>query len=205
MDLNVWFAFAVAATLLLMIPGPTVALVASYALGAGRRSAMQTVPGVALGDLTAMSVSLAGAGAILATSATAFTVLKLFGAAYLVWMGIGLWRSAPAGFAQPRALSGRRMFWNSYVVTALNPKGIVFFIAFVPQFVDPNRPILTQFVILTATFVLLAAINAAMWAVLFGEMRDRLGRPGVLRWLTWIGGSCLIAAGCATALARRVA
>ena len=205
MAFETWAAFALAATLLLMIPGPTVALVASYAMGAGRRSAMQTVPGVALGDLPAMSVSLAGAGAVLATSAAAFTVLKLFGAAYLIWMGIGLWRSAPDSFAAPRAITGRRMCWNSYVVTALYPKSIVFFIAFVPQFVDPGRAVLPQFAVLTLTFVALAAVNTLLWAVLFGEMRQRFEKPSVLRWMTRVGGSCLILAGCATAVARRAA
>jgi len=126
MSLELWFAFALASSVLLIIPGPTVMLVVSYALGRGRASGWATVPGVALGDLTAMSVSLAGAGAVLAASATLFTVLKLAGAAYLIWLGVGLWRSVPQsleisrGERLPREF--RRMFWRAYVVTALNPK-----------------------------------------------------------------------------------
>jgi threonine/homoserine/homoserine lactone efflux protein len=206
MPIEIWLAFVVASAILVTIPGPTVLLVVSHAMGAGRRSGWATVPGVALGDLTAMTVSLAGAGAVLAASATLFTLLKLAGAAYLVWLGIKLWRSDPS----PEALAARAgpkgflaMFASAFVVTALNPKGIVFFIAFVPQFVLTDRPLLPQFAILVATFVTIAAINVALWALLAGEMRARFRRPGLLRLVNRVGGSLLIGAGALTALARR--
>ena len=209
MSPEIWIAFALASAVLLAIPGPTVMLVVSYALGRGRDSAWATVPGVSLGDFTAMTVSLAGAGAVLAASATLFTVLKLCGAAYLVWLGIGLWRAAPAGLVIERGArvpkEYHRMFWNAYVVTALNPKSIVFFIAFVPQFVVADAPLLPQFAILTATFVGLAAVNTVLWAVLVGEMRRRFERPGTLKLINRTGGGCLIGAGVLTALTRRVA
>jgi threonine/homoserine/homoserine lactone efflux protein len=207
MSLEIWIAFALASSVLLIIPGPTVMLVVSYALGRGRDSAWATVPGVSLGDLTAMSASLAGAGAVLAASATLFTVLKLCGAAYLVWLGIGLWRAAPARLAVPsgeRVLREyRRMFWHAYVVTALNPKSIVFFIAFVPQFIVPHTPLMPQFAILVATFVGLATVNTILWALLVGEMRRRFDRPGAMRLINRLGGGFLIGAGALTALARR--
>jgi threonine/homoserine/homoserine lactone efflux protein len=209
MSLEVWIAFALASAVLLTIPGPTVMLVVSYALGRGRDSAWATVPGVALGDLTAMTVSLAGAGAVLAASAGLFTVLKLCGAGYLVWLGIGLWRAAPENlaamrdFRAPRDLRG--MFWNAYMVTALNPKSIVFFIAFVPQFVVADAPLLPQFIIMIATFVGLAALNTVLWAVLVGEMRRRFEKPATLKLINRVGGSFLITAGVLTALTRRAA
>ena len=209
MSLEIWIAFALASAVLLAIPGPTVMLVVSCALGRGRDSAWATVPGVVLGDLTAMTVSLAGAGAVLTASATLFTVLKLCGAGYLVWLGIGLWRAAPARLEIARGdrapKESRRMFWNAYVVTALNPKSIVFFIAFVPQFVVADAPLLPQFAILTATFVGLAAVNTVLWAVLVGEMRRRFERPGTLKLINRTGGGFLIGAGVLTALARRAA
>ena len=208
MSLELWIAFTLASAALLAVPGPTVLVVISYALGKGRASALATVPGVALGDFTAMTVSLLGAGAILAASTTLFTVLKLAGAVYLVWLGIQLWR-AGASLGELTALRQQadrpRMFWNAYVVTALNPKSVVFFVAFVPQFVDPAAPMLAQFAILEATFVLLAAINAAIWALLAGQMRARLHRPSALRLVHRIGGSFLIGAGLLTALTRRTA
>jgi len=207
MSLEIWIAFALASAVLLAIPGPTVMLVVSYALGRGRETAWATVPGVALGDLTAMTVSLAGAGAVLAASATLFTALKLFGAAYLIWLGLGLWRAAPERLAVEPGRRGprdwRKMFWRAYVVTALNPKSIVFFIAFVPQFVVAGAPVLPQFAAMTATFVGLAAVNTALWALLAGEMRQRFERPQALRAVNRLGGGFLIGAGVLTALARR--
>jgi len=88
MDLNIWLAFCAAAIVMLLIPGPTILLVIGQSLGGGARNALPLVAGVALGDLTAMTLSLAGLGAILATSATLFTALKWVGAAYLVWLGV---------------------------------------------------------------------------------------------------------------------
>ena len=203
---EVWFAFALASAAVLAIPGPTVMLVVSYALGRGRATAWETAPGVTLGDFTAMTASLMGAGAVLAASATLFTVLKLLGAAYLIWLGIGLWRSrAELPDAEPAApdRTGRSLFWHAYVVTALNPKSIVFFVAFMPQFLDPARPGVTQFVILEATFLTLAAINVVLWAVLAGKLRAGFRRPATARLVNRLGGSVLIGAGVLTALARR--
>ena len=87
MTFEIWLAFAAASTVLLIIPGPTIILVISYALGAGRRTALWTVIGVFFGDLVAMTLSVIGLGALLAASATAFTVLKWVGGAYLIWLG----------------------------------------------------------------------------------------------------------------------
>ncbi len=98
----------------------------------------------------------------------------------------------------------RSMFWNCYVVTALNPKSIVFFIAFVPQFVNSSEPALAQFVILEATFLLLAGTTLTMWASLAGYLRVYLQRPGTVRAINRVAGSFLIAAGLLTATARRV-
>jgi threonine/homoserine/homoserine lactone efflux protein len=136
MSLEIWIAFTLASAALLAIPGPTVMLVVSYALGRGRATGWATVPGVTLGDFTAMTLSLLGAGAVLAASASLFTALKLLGAAYLVWLGIQLWRAATSAeelLRKADTAGGRRMFWSAYAVTALNPKSIVFFVAFVPQ------------------------------------------------------------------------
>lgn len=209
MSLEIWIAFALASSVLLAIPGPTVMLVVSYALRRGRDSAWATVPGVALGDFTAMTVSLAGAGAVLASSATLFSVLKLCGAVYLVWLGVQLWRATPEKLTVDREMPAprdhTRMFWNAYVVTALNPKSIVFFIAFVPQFVTADAPLIPQFAILIATFVGLAAVNTILWAVLVGEMRRRFEQPATLKLINRTGGCCLVGAGLLTALARRTA
>ena len=169
MDPTTWLAFVAAAVAMLLIPGPTILLVIGQALGGGARTALPLAAGVALGDLTAMTLSLAGLGALLAASSAAFTALKWAGAAYLVYLGVKMWRAPVTAGAAPPLPAGRAMR-EAYVVTALNPKGIVFFVAFVPQFLDPARPFLAQAAILVATFVTLAAVNAAGYALLAARL-----------------------------------
>jgi threonine/homoserine/homoserine lactone efflux protein len=206
MPLDLWLAFAAASTALVLIPGPTVLLVMAYALSQGRRVALATAGGVALGDLVAMTASLAGLGALVLASATAFTVLKWAGAGYLIWLGISMIRSAgapDAALPDPGPVAARRTFGHAAVVTALNPKSIAFFIAFVPQFVDTSRPLLPQFAILTATFVGIATLNALAYALLADRLRARIRRPGVLAWMRRAGGGALVGMGVVTAGLRR--
>ncbi|SDE29984.1 Threonine/homoserine/homoserine lactone efflux protein [Salipiger thiooxidans] len=207
MTLDLWLTFAAASTALLLIPGPTVLLVLSYALSKGRSVAVASAAGVALGDFTAMSLSLAGLGALVMTSAALFTALKWIGAAYLVWLGVKLLRSAPKdGLALPRAeVSASGVFTHAAAVTALNPKSIAFFIAFVPQFLTAEAPLLPQFAILVATFVSLAALNALAYALAADRLRSAIARPLVIAWLTRCGGAALIGMGLLTATLRRSA
>ncbi|HWT07907.1 MAG TPA: LysE family translocator [Roseomonas sp.] len=201
MVVETWLAFVAATVVMLVIPGPTILLVIGQSLGAGRRAALPLVAGVALGDLTAMTLSLAGLGALLAASATLFTVLKFAGAAYLVWLGVKLWR-APVEAAATAPVSARRAMRDAYVVTALNPKGIAFFVAFVPLFVDAGSPFLPQAAVLVATFVGLAAVNAAIYALLASRLSGAVRRPGVRRAFNRCGGTVLMGAGLATAAMR---
>jgi len=208
MDVTLWLAFVAASTALLLVPGPTVLLVLSYALSQGRRVAVSTALGVATGDLIAMTASLAGLGALVLASATAFTLFKWLGAAYLVWLGLRLLWSAPhakfetaSGAGSP--ISALSAFRSAAIVTALNPKGIGFFIAFVPQFLDPSRPILPQSAVLIATFVGLAALNSLAYALLADRLRTRIAKPAVLPWLTRAGGVALVGMGVLTASLRR--
>lgn len=196
-----WLAFLLASAALLAIPGPTILLVIGQSLGAGRGRALPLVAGVALGDLTAMTLSLAGLGAVLAASSLAFTVLKWGGAAYLIWLGVKLWRAPVAATAPP--LTARRAFRDAYVVTALNPKSIAFFVAFVPQFLDGGRAFLPQAAILVASFVTLAACNALAYALLAGRLSGLVTRPAVRRGFNRLGGGMLVGAGIATAAMRR--
>jgi threonine/homoserine/homoserine lactone efflux protein len=210
MSLEAWLAFAAASAIMLAIPGPTILLVVSYALGHGRKTALATVSGVALGDFTAMTASLFGLGALLAASATLFTVLKWIGGAYLIWLGIKLWR-API-IAGPMADNDNlpeekslKIFLHAYVVTALNPKSIVFFVAFVPQFLDPALPFLGQMLIMEATFLVLATINASTYALAAHAARGLIRKASVQRTVNRTGGTLLIAAGAVTAGYRRIA
>ncbi|HET6605225.1 MAG TPA: LysE family translocator [Rhodopila sp.] len=205
MSLDHWLAFVAASAILLAIPGPTVLLVISYALGHGRKSAAAIVAGVALGDLTAMTLSMLGLGAILAASVTIFTALRWVGGAYLVYLGIKLWRAPVEGARLddvPEA-DPFRMFCHAYAVTALNPKGIIFFVAFVPQFLNAAHPLMVQVVTLVATFIVLATLNATAFALLAAAARERLRHPGIRRAINRTGGTLLIGAGLAAAGWRR--
>lgn len=209
MDLSLWMTFVGATLLLLIIPGPTVVLVLTYALTQGRRVAVASAAGVALGDFIAMTASLVGLGALVLASSTLFVALKWVGAAYLVWMGIGMIRRAGSAKAiqieDAPQLSAGAVFRNAAIVTALNPKGIVFFIAFVPQFIRTDAALALQFAILIATFVSLATINVLVYALLEDRLRATIRRPSVLAWMTRIGGGVLIAMGVLTATLRKAA
>jgi threonine/homoserine/homoserine lactone efflux protein len=208
MSIEHWLAFAGASLLLLAIPGPTVLLVISYALGHGRRSALATVVGVGLGDFTAMTASMLGLGALLAASAVLFTVLKWIGAAYLVYLGVKLWRAPVGTLGKASADAETRplhIFLHAYAVTALNPKSMVFFVAFLPQFLDLAAPLVPQMTILEATFLTLAMLNAFSYAMLATAARRTIRKPAVQAAINRIGGSLLIGAGLATVAWRRAA
>lgn len=205
MSLEQWLAFAAASAVLVAIPGPTVLLVISYALGHGRKASVATVAGVALGDFTAMTASMVGLGAVLAASATLFTMLKWIGAAYLIYLGIRLWR-APVGEAAIGSAvetSPRRIFLHTFAVTALNPKGIVFFVAFLPQFLNTAAPIVPQMAVFMATFLVLATVNAALYGLMASTARQTVRNPVVQRTMNRIGGSLLIGAGILTVAWRK--
>jgi threonine/homoserine/homoserine lactone efflux protein len=200
MTIEIWVAFAAASTLLLIIPGPTVLLVVSYALGQGWRTALPMAVGVALGDFTAMTLSMLGLGALLAASATLFTALKWIGAAYLVWLGVRLWRAGGTLEAAPRtdAVSAIRMLGHAWLVTALNPKSITFFVAFLPAFLDPKADFLTQMVVFETTFLVLAFANAFGYALVAARARGFVANPRAIGVVNKVGGGLLIGAGAAT-------
>jgi len=180
MALEIWFTFVIAAGILLVIPGPTILTVISYSVAHGRGAKVPLVAAVALGDSTALAVSLLGLGALLAASAFWFTVVKLVGGLYL-------------------------LFLNTYLVTALNPKGIVFFVAFLPQFLSPNANVTQQLWIFAATFVCLATINATVYAIFAASARKLLASPRAQRRFNVAGGCLLSTAGVWALLAKRPA
>ncbi len=207
MDFNLWLTFVIASTALVFIPGPTVLLVFSYALSHGKRVALATVAGVALGDFIAMTASLAGLGALVMASATLFVALKWVGAAYLIYLGIKIFRSASTtslgDMVAASETSAAKVMAHAATVTALNPKSIVFFMAFVPQFITVGNPLLPQFSILVVTFVSLAALNTLIYALLADKLRAKIARPSVLAWFSRFGGGALILMGVATATYKR--
>ena len=206
MSFETWIAFAVTSAVVVAIPGPTVLMVISYALGHGRRAAYAIVAGVALGDFTAMTGSMLGLGALLATSAEIFTAVKWVGAAYLVYLGTKLWRApveTSTEIAPPPEWSRSRIFIHSYVAATLNPKGIVFYVAFFPQFLAASEPFLPQMLVFIPTFVVLGGLNALSYALLASAARNFIRKPSVQRAVNRVSGTLLIAAGALTVLWRR--
>jgi threonine/homoserine/homoserine lactone efflux protein len=207
MTFETFAAFAAASALLLVIPGPTILLVVSYALGRGWKVAAPVAAGVALGDLTAMTLSMLGVGVLLAKSATLFVALKWIGAAYLIWLGVKLWRAGGALDTEARTDAGPRwrMLAHAWLVTTLNPKSLIFFIAFLPQFLDPALPFAPQMAIFETTFVTLAFLNAFGYALLASRARRLASSPRAIRLVNRAGGTALIGAGAAAALSARTA
>ena len=203
MSLDYFLAYTFTVFVVVLIPGPVVMMIVSYGLSRGREAALRTVAGVTLGDFTAMTLSLSGLGAVLAASATLFTVLKVAGALYLIWLGIGLLRSKPNADAESLQTSSRSIFWTAYWVTALNPKSITFFVAFLPQFIDPSRPVLPQLIIMEVVFLVLGTLNALAYALIASQARKAVSRPSLLAWVNRTGGAILVMAGLATLALRR--
>lgn len=206
MSPEVYLAFVLAAGIVLILPGPTIVLVISQSIAHGRKAVWPLVCGVTAGDFTAMTLSLAGLGAAMAASAALFAVLKWVGAIYLVFLGLGLWfprSSASRTDPAKKRRGGRSFFRSAFIVTAFNPKSIAFFVAFLPQFVVPSAPALPQFLALGSTFLVLATVNAAIYGLFAGRLRDILRGAGVQRWIDRCSGTALIGAGVFTAALHR--
>lgn len=206
MTAETWIAFTVAAMVVLIIPGPTIIFVVSQAVAHGRRAVIPLAVGVTLGDLTAMTFSLLGLGAVLTASAALFSTLKWLGAAYLVYLGVKLWRSKTTIAdiqSEAAGTSSRSLLKSAFIVTALNPKSISFFVAFLPQFVNPAHAALPQLIVLGGTFLLLGTLNASLYALFAGNLREILRSPRAHRRLHRCGGSALIGTGIFTAAAHQ--
>jgi len=206
MSAETWIAFIIAAGIVLVIPGPTILAVISHSLSCGRRAVIPLVAGVAIGDLTAMTCSLLGMGAVLAASSALFSALKLVGAVYLIYIGVKLFRSGASeaeDISAPETVTGKTMLSRLFVITALNPKSIAFFVAFLPQFVNPKYPHIPQFLLLGGTFLSLAILNATFYSLFAGSLREKIESGSVRKRLNYCGGIVLIGAGVFTAAMRR--
>jgi threonine/homoserine/homoserine lactone efflux protein len=194
-------AFAAAACAVILIPGPTVLLVTGYALSGGLRTALLSILGVCLGDAVAMTLTFLGLGAVLAASAELFMILKWLGAAYLVYLGIELWRSpvVPGASEAQRESGLLRIVARAFTVNVVHPKGLAFYAAFLPQFIDSARPALPQMLALGATFMAIAACVLLAYALAAARFRAILVRPEVQHAVNRTGAGCLIGAGLYTA------
>lgn len=206
MTIEMWSAFVLAVVVFCIIPGPTVILVMGQAMANGKRSVIPLVSGVLTGDFVAMSLSLLGLGAILATSAELFLILKWFGVCYLIYLGIKTFTSKTdieneLPFKATR--SGLSMFKDAFLVTALNPKDIMFFVAFLPQFITPSEPLAMQLSILIVTFLSIVAINITFYTMFAGIVRERIQSASAQLWFNRLGGGALLGAAGITATMQK--
>lgn len=202
MDIHLWLAFAAASFVVGVIPGPGVASIVGFAFSSGRRVALASVAGMAAGNATAISVSLAGAGAILGSSAVAFAILKWVGAVYLITIGLlAIIRSGDHVEEMPTRppISPRAAFVTNVAVGTFHPKTILFFVAFASQFIRPDEPYLLQAMILVATFTLIVASTDALYALTASKASELIRRPNVRKWSQRAGGGAIMTAGVAMA------
>lgn len=206
MDLNLWLMFAAASLVMAIIPGPGVASIIGFAFSSGRRTALASVAGMAVGNALAITVSLAGAGAVLATSAVAFTVLKWIGALYLIAVGLfAIIKSTDRTGDTPsgKAISARVAFFTNVAVGTFHPKTILFFMAFASQFIRADEPYLLQAGVIVMTFTLVAATTDTLYALAASQASGIIRQPRVRKWAQRAGGGAVMSAGIAMAAMRR--
>jgi threonine/homoserine/homoserine lactone efflux protein len=209
-DASTFALFVVAALVLLVIPGPSVLYIVARSIEGGRTAGLVSVLGVQTGALVHIAFAAVGLSAILASSAVAFSVVKWLGAAYLVWLGLrsifGRDEEGGEAIVEPASLS--RVFSQGVIVNTLNPKTALFFLAFLPQFVDPARGAAwTQILLLGATFVILALCSDGLYALLSGTaggwLRRRMKGASFRRGQRYVSGGILIALGAVAAVSGK--
>lgn len=196
--------FSGVALVLLLVPGPAVIYIVTTAATQGRRAGLISVAGIHVGTLVHIAAALAGLSAIIVASATAFTIVKLAGAAYLVVVGMRLLvgRTGDATSSEASMRSHRNLFTRGFVVNVLNPKTAVFFLAFVPQFVDVGSGSPTaQLLVLGLTFVCLGLVTDSLYALSAGTLGPRiLSAPRIRRRKDVLAGAVYVTLGLTTAL-----
>ncbi|VFQ44659.1 LysE family translocator [Desulfoluna butyratoxydans] len=211
MAFEIWVAFVVTASVVLVVPGPTVVFVVAKVTDLGLRRSVPVACGVLAGDLVCMSLSLVGVGLVLATSAVAFSIVKWLGIAYLVYLGVEMMAKARRHritegdhSVGPRKAgeSTRSLFANAFLINSLHPKGIIFYSSFMPQFVSGDTSATLQFLIMGMTFLGLAALNLLMYMAMARQLKRVTGpgRARTGRWAGYVSGGILIATGLCAAV-----
>jgi threonine/homoserine/homoserine lactone efflux protein len=206
-DPTLWGLFVVASVALRLTPGPAVLYIVARSVKQGRAAGLVSVLGIHLGTAVHIAAAAVGLSALIVSSAFAFAIVKYLGAAYLIWIGIRTFMAkdpppeAPAEPAEPL----RRVFRDGFVVNLFNPKTAIFFLAFLPQFLDPARGALqAQILVLGLTFMGLGVMSDAMYALAAGAAGDFVRRNRrFLRWQRWFAGGSFVGLGVTAAFATR--
>ena len=208
MDLSVWITYLVATLVLSVTPGPGVFSSISSGLNHGFRLGLWNGVGMQAANLILVAVVAIGLGAILLASEALFTLVKWLGVGYLVYLGVATWRSPPRGFEEDRddpARTPGEVFLRGFMVNITNPKGIIFFAAILPQFIDVARAQLPQYAILAATTFAVDLVVMLGYTALAARVLRVMREPAHLRWVNRTLGGAFVAAGVALATFRRAA
>jgi homoserine/homoserine lactone efflux protein len=200
MNWDLFAAFLIITTVLIIVPGPIVTLVIATGASQGVRAALITVAGTSVGNAVLLGAIAFGLGWVLQNAATLFEIMRWVGAAYLIWLGIQAWRHA--GTLKPSLVGGGVNFSRGFTVAVSNPKTIGFFTAFLPQFIDPHLPVAPQLAVMCSVSALLAALSDSLWAVASGLSHAWLMKPARAKFLGRISGAVLIGGGIWLSLAR---
>jgi threonine/homoserine/homoserine lactone efflux protein len=206
-DPTLWGLFIAASLVLLLTPGPAVLYIVARSVAQGRAAGLVSVLGIHLGTIVHIVAAAIGLSALVVSSALAFAVVKYLGAAYLIWMGVRTLMAKDPDPEAPVVRAGplRRAFRDGFLVNLFNPKTAIFFLAFLPQFVDPARGALHwQILVLGLTFMGLGIVSDALFALAAGSAGDLLRRSRrFLRFQRWFAGTSFIGLGVTAALATR--
>ena len=205
MSWSVWLAFLVASLVIAVTPGPGAVLSIATGMRYGYPTALRTITGLESALLVQLGVVALGLGAVLAASSTAFLLLKVSGALYLIWLGVRKWR-APVEEIDERAVLQRRssgFYLQGLFVNLTNPKAIIFIVALVPQFVDPALPQWPQFLVIGATMVATDVLVMSGYALLAGRCRSWFHNPRMMRAQNRIFGGLFVSAGALLATTSR--
>lgn len=196
MNIHTWLIYLLASVGLSLSPGPNGLLALTHGVLHGQRRTLFTIFGGSLGFIAVIALSMFGIGALLKTSLLWLTVLKWLGGAYLVWLGVQVWRSPPVGVPVQEAMeprSGRSLFQQGALSALTNPKAVLFFAAFLPQFIDPHGSLVVQFIVMAGTFAVIEAITEAIIASMAERISPWLRRVG--RRFNQVCGGIFIAIG----------
>ncbi len=202
-DTHLFLAFVLAVTVLMLIPGPNVALIVANSVTYGFRYGLLTVAGTSSAMVVQLALTVLGMTELLGTLGVWFEWIRWIGVAYLIYLGVTTWRAPPVNLAEiaPEPKSARAMFTRALLVSLTNPKTLFFYGAFFPQFVVTSHDVGAQVAFLSATFLLLAVLLDGCWALAAGRARGLLAMHGRLR--NRISGGLLVGAGIGLALARK--
>ncbi len=205
MNLDLYLAFILAVTILIVIPGPNVTLIVAHTVAHGSRAALATVLGTQCAQAVQLLFVVLGMTTLILAFAAVFEWMRWVGVAYLIWLGVQRWRavSAAESAGSARIAVPKTLFWQGFAVGLTNPKTWLFYAAFFPQFVDLAAPLGPQLALLSATYLAIATLLDGSYALLAGRARGWLGIGARQRVTDRIAGTFLIGAGAWLALARR--